>query len=623
MPVTKFRRPDPVLYAIVALFAAAALVVYLQHRDLRALDRQTRVILQKISEQTAAAAATHIRRTFEGPVFETLTAVNHPLLQAGRLELVAQEYAEGLTKYPQVERFFLWHEVTDRIAAGEVLFFDGTPGARAAGADGRTSGVDRPEASDVVLRVGSDGSGSFYRDPPFGRRVYDAARHHAKSQWIYAAVEAEVGKSRYDIFLRLFWTDAKRDRFFAVLGFVVNHDAVRRTLFGELYRRKLAGLLDPGEGVPKLELRVLDESGQVVFGPGEPLPSVVGKARFALQFYPADEIASRMAAAVPTRRWSVAVSPASVDAFGTFASTGTQGYWLSGVSVLLMLAALSFTLQSRKRAAQLAGMQAEFVSHVSHQLKTPLSLLSAVVETLDLERVRSPDKLAQYLQIARTETTRLAALVERILELSRVQSPTHTYELEAVSLAPLVRETVEAFQGALEHEGVTITIEETGPSPLVAADPAALEQVLVNLLDNAVKYSYGRKEIHVRVGRLGPDAGVEVRDRGIGISAEELPRIFDKFYRGSGSVVHRQGFGLGLAIARELVTAHRGRIEVDSAVERGSTFRVRLPLLDKGAAGAGQPALAAEAADARTHRAATPAAVARGAAPDVSLGRKV
>ena len=277
--------------------------------------------------------------------------------------------------------------------------------------------------------------------------------------------------------------------------------------------------------------------------------------------------------------WTVVVSPARRDAPAALASTGTQGYWLSGLSVLLMLVALAFARQGQKRASQLARMQADFVSHVSHQLKTPLALLSGVSETLALDRARSPESMARYLDIIRSETARLSALVEHILQFSRVDGGRRRYELESVSLVPLVRETVEAFAQNLTAEGFAIRVEEGDASPLVAAAPAALEQVLVNLLDNAVKYSDRVKDITVRVTRSGSDALIEVTDRGIGIPAADIGRVFEKFYRGSGSTLHRHGFGVGLAIAQELVRAHRGRIEVQSVPGEGSVFRVRLPVL--------------------------------------------
>lgn len=121
----RLRRPDPVLFMIVALMCAAALVVYLQHRALDALDRQTSVILQKVAEQTVTAASQELRRAFDGPVFETLASLNHPSLVANRLDMVATEYAHGLQAYPQVERFFVWRGTQEAARPEEVLFYGG------------------------------------------------------------------------------------------------------------------------------------------------------------------------------------------------------------------------------------------------------------------------------------------------------------------------------------------------------------------------------------------------------------------------------------------------------------------------------------------------------------------
>jgi signal transduction histidine kinase len=140
-----------------------------------------------------------------------------------------------------------------------------------------------------------------------------------------------------------------------------------------------------------------------------------------------------------------------------------------------------------------------------------------------------------------------------------------------------VRETVDAFARGLSRQGFTFAVEETPPAPFVRADSAALEQAIANLLDNAAKYSGDARLVTVRVRGSGSDAIVEVTDRGVGISDTDKRRIFEKFYRGAAASLQRQGFGLGLSIVQELVGAHRGRIEVESEIGRGSTFRIILP----------------------------------------------
>jgi signal transduction histidine kinase len=557
----RLRRPDPVVFVIAALLCASTLVIFFHHRALSTLDRQTTVILQKVAEQTAAAVALEIRRTFDGPVFDTLASINHPQLVANRLDLVAKAYGAGLREYPQVDRFFAWTRATEGQVAGEAVFYGPRP-------PGATSDGMAPALA------------PFHRDPNLGRHIMEAARQHAGARQIYAAIAVRADGVPYQVFIRLFYTDAARDRYFAVLGFVVNLDHVRTRLFREIHTRQLRNLLEPKDGTPPFDLHVLDDADRLVYGPVREPAAIHARSAFTLQFYPVEDIRTRMAALVPARDWTVVISPrAQGSAVMTMmTSTRAQGYWLSGLSVLLMLVALYFAIQTRRRAAQLARMQADFVAHVSHQLKTPVSLLSAVSETVAMDRVRSPEKLAQCIAIIRGQTARLSALVERILDFSRVAGR-RAFEKEPVELEPLVRETVDAFVAALERSGYHISVAGPATSPVVAADPAALEQALVNLLDNAIKYSGASQEIAVRIDASGGEAIIEVIDHGIGVQPADRCRIFDRFYRGEGAAVYRHGFGLGLPIANEIVNAHQGSIEVESNRDGGSTFRIRLPLL--------------------------------------------
>jgi signal transduction histidine kinase len=535
--VPGFGRPH---LAIIATLCAAGLVLYLQHRAITALQAQTAVILRQISEQTADDIAHHVRRTLDGPVFDTLTAVNHPDLREGRLDLVAKQYRDGLDTYPHVERFFVWNEQTETQAPGEALFY-----AR---------------------------DGGFGRDPGMGKAVMELARKYAPEQHIYIVAEGIGPQRRHQVFLRLFWTDARRVDYFAVLGFLVDPVMLRERLFTSLSNANLDDLLQRRGGDVPLELQITDDKGDVVYGPQEAHP-LSAEVSFPMQIYPADDIGSRLSGALEARPWTIRVSATTP---GTGVPSISHEYWPTVLSVLLMLFAVWRTVQANRRAADLARMQADFIAHVSHQLKTPLSLLSAATETLSMDRIRSPEKFSQYLATIRGEVARLSALVQRILEFSRLQQP-RNYEFEVLDLGPLVRETVDAFEQSLSARQFTFEVEQDRVTPYVRADSAAVEQALANLLDNAVKYSGQARHVLVRIRTSGADAIVEVVDHGPGISDIDRRHIFEKFYRGAGASLHRQGFGLGLPIVQELVHAHRGRVEVESAVGHGSTFRIVLP----------------------------------------------
>ncbi len=556
-------RPDPVIFVIVALLCAAALVVYLQDRSLRALDRQTSALVQKVAEQTVTSAAHEVRRIFDGPVFDTIASVNHPYLVDQRLDLVALQFARGLVAYPQVERFVVWTGSDVDARDADVLFFG-----------------DRSLTPERISTA-SDAAALFSRSATLGRHVLDAARIPGRTQKIYASTRVTVDEVPYEVFVRVLYTDAARQHFFAILGFVVNIDTLRTTLFPSLFERQLASLLEPRDGSPSFHLRVHDDRGAQVFGPAEaPVAHMAATTGVAMQFYPADDIRTRMAVGVQAPSWTLTVSPREAQASALLASTRRQSRWLSGASVALMLLALGFAVQGSRRATQLARMQAEFVAHVSHQLKTPVSLLSAASETLGLDRVRSPEKLSQFLGIVRVEVGHLSSLVARILEFSRVSDGGRRYEIEAVPLVVLVTETVETFARAVAPVGYRIEVEPTDARPIVAADPMALEQALVNLLDNAAKYSGDARDIQVRMRVTASEAMVDVVDHGIGIAPGERANVFDRFYRGAGASLHRQGFGLGLALVRELLNGQHGSVEVlESEPGRGSTFRLRVPVL--------------------------------------------
>jgi signal transduction histidine kinase len=534
------RWPWPMACAIAATICAAGLVLFLQYRAISTLQSQTRVILKQVSEQSAADLAVELRRTLDGPVFDTLTAVNHPELREGRFDLVAARFAAGLAAYPHVERFFAWHAQTESVHPGQVVFY------------GR--------------------NGAAATDPMLGPAILALARRHAPSQQIYAAAERLVPGSSHQVFLRLFWTDARRLEYFAVLGFVVEPSQMRQQLFADPLGARLRSVAARrGAGLP-LQLRVTDESGAIVYGHrGEGVE--VTRTSFPMVFYPAEEIQSRLSASVAPKNWAIDVSlPPPAGGWRRL----TDGYGATFLSVILLLMALALTIQAHRRSAELARMQTDFVAHVSHQLKTPLSLLSAATETLEMDRVRSPERFAEYLRTIHAEAARLSSLVQRVLEFSRVQQ-NRDYEFERCDLGALVRETVAAFAHGLSAQGYSFDVQDQAASAMfVRADPAALEQVLANLLDNAVKYSADNKAVAVRVGAATGFAVVEVIDRGVGIAPRDQKRIFERFYRPSGT--QRPGFGLGLPIVKELVQAHRGTVDVTSTPGHGSTFTIRLPL---------------------------------------------
>ncbi len=234
-------------------------------------------------------------------------------------------------------------------------------------------------------------------------------------------------------------------------------------------------------------------------------------------------------------------------------------------------------MTARLRAARQA--QTDFVANVSHELRTPLTAIKGTVETLRDGAVDDPEVRDHFLATVEGETDRLIRLVNDLLVLSRADSEVLNLQREPLDLARLAQATARKLIPQAEARGLSLQVEAGPHTPLALADPDRIEQVLVNLLDNAVKYSRPGGVITVRVdGRPQGVAQVQVQDQGIGIPAAELPRIGERFYRADKARTRAEGgSGLGLAIARALVEAHGGRLWLESEEGQGTTVTFTLP----------------------------------------------
>jgi two-component system phosphate regulon sensor histidine kinase PhoR len=227
---------------------------------------------------------------------------------------------------------------------------------------------------------------------------------------------------------------------------------------------------------------------------------------------------------------------------------------------------------------RVADMRRDFVANVSHELKTPLAAIRGYAETLRDGALDEPTTARRFTGRILSQCRRLQELLDDLLILSRLEGVDAALDREPVDLEAVARRTVELLTPAAREKRVEIELREE-EAPAVQGDAGNLERLLLNLLDNAIKYNRPDGRITVRVGRCGGDAVLEVSDTGIGIPAESIPRIFERFYRvDKGRAREEGGTGLGLAIVKHIAQAHGGQVDVESRVGRGSTFRVRLPL---------------------------------------------
>ncbi len=225
---------------------------------------------------------------------------------------------------------------------------------------------------------------------------------------------------------------------------------------------------------------------------------------------------------------------------------------------------------------RLSALRADFVSLVSHELRSPMASVIGSARTLQMRwRELRPEQRESFLALIAHETSRLSELIGEVLDTSRIEAGTFSYSFDNVDLASLVRDSAAAAERGQDEVPVRAVVHD--PLPLVRGDRERLRQVLVNLIDNAVKYSPPGAEVRVEAQGSDGRVVIDVRDRGPGIAREHHSVIFEKFGRVQGGSA-KPGTGLGLFIARSIAEAHGGSLAVRSSVEQGSTFTLSLPV---------------------------------------------
>ena len=314
---------------------------------------------------------------------------------------------------------------------------------------------------------------------------------------------------------------------------------------------------------PVLSLEVLDRNGNLVFRAGDSYPRAFGGS---------DTLGLQFAGLTAGVALNEAIAQRLV----------IGGLPRSRMPLLLSLLALTtglvaVTLRQLSKEHELARLRSDFVSGVSHELRTPLAQIRMFTETLALERVRSPEEAQRALDIIGRESERLSHLVDNVLQFSRAERGAIRLAPEPTRLDQLLRDVTEAFQPLAAARQGSVAVAADGPVTAVV-DAAAVRQVLLNLLDNAVKYGPAGQTVRLGLALDGTWAAISVEDQGPGIPPHERERIWEPYWR---SPREREsavgGSGIGLAVVKELVEAHGGNVAVQDRASGGARFTVRLP----------------------------------------------
>ena len=260
--------------------------------------------------------------------------------------------------------------------------------------------------------------------------------------------------------------------------------------------------------------------------------------------------------------------------------SGNSNKFLRAIAILIDRERQGGVLVLIQDLTELKGMQTmrrELVGNISHEFRTPLAGIKAMVETLQGGAIDDQTAASDFLGRIEAEVDRLAQLVAELTELSRIEAGRVELELEPVNLNLLVEEVITQLKPQAERQGLSLKNELAADLPPVQAHKERIRQVIVNLMHNAIKFNRPGGIVIAATKRFEDTVVIEISDTGTGIASDDLPRIFERFYKADRSRAG-QGTGMGLAIAKHIVEAHRGEIRAQSEEEKGSTFSFSLPI---------------------------------------------
>ncbi len=312
-----------------------------------------------------------------------------------------------------------------------------------------------------------------------------------------------------------------------------------------------------------IECRITDDAGRLIVGPDEPRtePFVGGP----------------IGAHLPN--WRIELFFREGDVLDRAAGERIAVYtWTGTLVIVLILLSGAVAARAIGKQVKLNRLKNDFIATVTHELKTPLASMRVLVDTLLEGHYRDPQQVTDYLQLISKENGRLSRLIDNFLTFSRMERNKQAFQMRRVSPAVIAHNAVEAVHTKFDRPSCRFETEIAKGLPDVTADPDAMVTVLVNLLDNAYKYSRDEKHIVLRVTSENGSVRFAVADNGVGIPRRALKRIFTRFYQADRTLSRcAEGCGLGLSIARFIIDAHGGTIRVESRPGHGSTFTVTLP----------------------------------------------
>jgi len=551
------RSLAPLLAALLVVGTLSTL--WFAYRATRAWQQSTADSVQARGGELVALLALALRQDMRGGEAYLLQPINLSMLEESSPYDIADRCGGVFARFPYIESFYIWRRVGN-ISSDLVVY----------------NRSERLPPWDEV-----SGSADLYpivirSNPRTLAPLVSETLSEPADDSRFTAVAGRFRETAYQVVAHRIYDD--HHRLTAVAGFTVNMDWVRENYFGDLVEQ-----VQRLGGDASMRLEIVDSRDDVVVAHAGPSASgrILAARSFPLMF---SENVRTVSTGDPSDEWPIYIArvDSGRDAALTAARRGsvrTLGFLAVGTTAAL--AALFVTLRASRAAATLALRQAEFVSAVSHEMKTPLSLITLTGDSLANGRCTSPADIREYGRLLAAESRQLGLLIDNVLCYARLSDAADSYRFETVDLSELVCESIDRFRLQCEAIGCSVTVEATRGVVLVNGDRRMLRDLFDNLIDNALKYGGEAGDVVVRISASEARGVVEISDVGPGIPADELEVVFEKFRRGSKTEHKYRGSGLGLTIAKRLADLHKGHIVLRSTEGAGTTVRIEFPLAEE------------------------------------------
>ena len=551
--ITALLRRVSTGWLVAAIMASTATLVVLGYTAVTQWQRSARLLAQRRADAGVELLVTALTRDMRGVQTAVLPQLGLEQ-QMTESPLDVHSVGSAFARYPYPEAFFA---VRQPDAGGPLTFY-----TRADRPPPWLPAATQPPRFPVVVTAG----------PPIGYVLIDSINGSRTERRRFATTHLNMRGADYQMIALLSYADPAREHLASAVGFLVSLDWARQHYFPEL-TQQITRIQGAESG---LRLAIFDEAGVPVVAP--PLgnrDAPISTRTFPTLFFDPDIAGLDPSPDLQQRIWTAEATVVDDRALLAARSGAVTTLVIAAISTLLLLTGFALTLYAARANLQLMTMRSDFVSAVTHELKTPIATIRAVGDSVASGRVTDVNRLKDYAQLVVQESKRLARLFDNLLAYSRITDVTEAYHFETLEVGPLVDEAVRGFSAQLFTSGFTIDLDVPPDLPPVRADRTAIGLLLDNVIDNAIRYSTRTHWLGIRAAQSDGAVQVTISDAGMGIARDEIDQVARKFFRGRHAM--SGGSGLGLAIANRIVHDHGGAMVIESTVGSGTTVKLSLP----------------------------------------------